>query len=47
VKRFELPGQRPEPFNDAPVEAALELAGVEFLDPTEDGKGEGARLRRS
>lgn len=45
VKRFELRGNDPKRSTMLKWRRALEQAGVEFVNPTEDGKGEGVRFR--
>jgi transcriptional regulator with XRE-family HTH domain len=45
VKRFELQGSDPKRSTLIKWRAALSQAGVEFTDPSEDGKGEGVRFR--
>jgi hypothetical protein len=45
VKRFEFRGSDPKRSTMLKWKRALEQAGVEFLDPTDDGKGEGVRFK--
>jgi transcriptional regulator with XRE-family HTH domain len=45
VKRFELQGSDPKRSTMIKWRAALSQAGIEFIDPTHDGQGEGVRFR--
>jgi transcriptional regulator with XRE-family HTH domain len=47
VKRFELRGSDPKQSTLQTWKRALGAAGVEFLEPTDDGKGEGVRFRKA
>ena len=44
ITRFERGAHNPHPSNLAAIQAALEAAGVEFIDA--NGGGPGVRLRR-
>jgi len=45
VTGFETRGSDPRRSTMLKWKRSLEAAGVEFLDPTEDGKGEGVRFK--
>jgi transcriptional regulator with XRE-family HTH domain len=45
VKRFELQGSDPKRSTMMKWRSALAQVGVEFTDPTDEGKGEGVRFR--
>jgi transcriptional regulator with XRE-family HTH domain len=45
VKRFEFRGSDPKRSTMLKWRNALSQAGIEFIDPTHDGQGEGVRFR--
>jgi transcriptional regulator with XRE-family HTH domain len=45
VKRFELRGSDPKQSTLQAWKRALGAVGVEFLEPNDDGKGEGVRFK--
>jgi transcriptional regulator with XRE-family HTH domain len=45
VTGFETRGSDPKRSTMLKWKRALEAAGIEFLEPTEEGKGEGVRFR--
>jgi transcriptional regulator with XRE-family HTH domain len=45
VKRFEIQGSDPKRSTMIKWRSALAQVGVEFLDATDDGKGEGVRFK--